>query len=237
MLLFQSCKKEGCTDSAAINYDENADAENNTCVYPEIGLNVLAKFGTSDFQLNEIYTDPSSNKKIQFTTFNFYISNVQVGDSKFDNKVILFQPGTLKYFLGTINKGIYEDFKLSIGLDQTTNHADPTMAAAPLNESGMHWGWNPMAGYKFIKIEGLVDNDGDDIPEAHFEYHTAKDNMLRNLTFAKSIDVTNHLNLTLRFDLSQLFQNIDLTTDLSNHGDGPISETITDNFIGSIALQ
>ena len=34
-MVFTSCKKEGCTDSTADNYDVEADVDNNTCIYPE----------------------------------------------------------------------------------------------------------------------------------------------------------------------------------------------------------
>lgn len=30
-----SCKKEGCTDSSAVNYDADAKKDNGTCVFPE----------------------------------------------------------------------------------------------------------------------------------------------------------------------------------------------------------
>lgn len=32
-ILFTSCKKEGCTDSLAENYDQEADKNDNTCTY------------------------------------------------------------------------------------------------------------------------------------------------------------------------------------------------------------
>ncbi len=34
LLTFASCKQEGCTDPDAVNFDADADTENNTCVYP-----------------------------------------------------------------------------------------------------------------------------------------------------------------------------------------------------------
>lgn len=34
-LIFLSCKKEGCTDSQATNYDPDAKDDNGSCVYPE----------------------------------------------------------------------------------------------------------------------------------------------------------------------------------------------------------
>ena len=35
VVLLISCKKEGCIDPTAINYDANADVDNGTCTYPE----------------------------------------------------------------------------------------------------------------------------------------------------------------------------------------------------------
>ncbi|UKN01970.1 hypothetical protein K6119_00380 [Paracrocinitomix mangrovi] len=34
-LLMISCKKEGCTDTTALNYNAEADVDDGTCVYPE----------------------------------------------------------------------------------------------------------------------------------------------------------------------------------------------------------
>ncbi|GAB4290945.1 MAG: hypothetical protein Kow0068_16310 [Marinilabiliales bacterium] len=33
VLVFSGCKKEGCTDPAAINYDKNADTDDGSCEY------------------------------------------------------------------------------------------------------------------------------------------------------------------------------------------------------------
>ena len=32
-MIFTACKKDGCTDPVATNYDKKANVENNSCIY------------------------------------------------------------------------------------------------------------------------------------------------------------------------------------------------------------
>jgi hypothetical protein len=43
--MFVSCKKEGCTDNKADNYDEEAEKENESCVYPTFSASLDGKTG------------------------------------------------------------------------------------------------------------------------------------------------------------------------------------------------
>jgi hypothetical protein len=40
-LLFTGCKKEGCTDEAALNYDSAAKKENGTCIYNNVSSQLV----------------------------------------------------------------------------------------------------------------------------------------------------------------------------------------------------
>jgi uncharacterized repeat protein (TIGR04052 family) len=52
---------------------------------------------------------------------------------------------------GTVPKGDYSGLVFEIGVPQAVNHQDPTLAAAPLNVTGLTWPWR--AGYKFTTID------------------------------------------------------------------------------------
>jgi hypothetical protein len=58
LILLISCKKEGCTDDAAINFNSKANKDNGTCLYGPI----LTINGNSDttIQLNSTYNDPGA---------------------------------------------------------------------------------------------------------------------------------------------------------------------------------
>lgn len=60
-------------------------------------------------------------------------------------------PGTNMVVRGTVPKGSYSGLVFEIGVPQAVNHQDPTLAAAPLNVTGLTWPWR--AGYKFTTID------------------------------------------------------------------------------------
>lgn len=64
-----ACKKEGCTDSFATNYDEKADSDNGTCKYT----------GTVQFWYNQ--TTSAAMSLLDVTSLTYYIDNQVVGSS------------------------------------------------------------------------------------------------------------------------------------------------------------
>lgn len=60
-------------------------------------------------------------------------------------------PGTNMVVRGTVPKGSYNGLVFEIGVPQAVNHQDPTLAAPPLNVTGLTWPWR--AGYKFTTID------------------------------------------------------------------------------------
>jgi uncharacterized repeat protein (TIGR04052 family) len=52
---------------------------------------------------------------------------------------------------GTAPAGDYRGVRFSIGVPDRLNHADATIAQAPLNVTGMFWSWRD--GYKFLRLE------------------------------------------------------------------------------------
>lgn len=52
---------------------------------------------------------------------------------------------------GELPAGEYRMLRFVIGLPFALNHADPTLAASPLNTTAMFWNWQ--GGYKFIRFD------------------------------------------------------------------------------------
>lgn len=57
---------------------------------------------------------------------------------------------------GTVPKGSYEGVQMTLGVPESLNHSETSVAAAPLNNVDMGWGWQ--AGRKFAKIEVNPEN-------------------------------------------------------------------------------
>jgi uncharacterized repeat protein (TIGR04052 family) len=53
---------------------------------------------------------------------------------------------------GRAPAGEYRGVRFRIGVPFASNHADASVAAPPLDVSGLFWDW--LAGYKFVRIEG-----------------------------------------------------------------------------------
>ncbi len=65
----------------------------------------------------------------------------------------------IKTFLhGTLPAGEYRGLRFTVGVPFHLNHGDPLLAAAPLDDSAMHWHWR--AGYKFMRAGIRTADDG-----------------------------------------------------------------------------
>ncbi|MCB9560782.1 MAG: metallo-mystery pair system four-Cys motif protein [Kofleriaceae bacterium] len=62
--------------------------------------------------------------------------------------------GTHTAITGTVPPGSYDGVVFKVGVPFALNHLDPTTAAPPLDATGMYWSWR--AGYKFLRIDGVV---------------------------------------------------------------------------------
>ncbi|HEY0615844.1 MAG TPA: MbnP family copper-binding protein [Candidatus Elarobacter sp.] len=52
---------------------------------------------------------------------------------------------------GTVPSGDYRGVRFTLGVPDPLNHADATLADAPLNVTGMFWSWQD--GYKFLRLD------------------------------------------------------------------------------------
>lgn len=202
--------------------------------------------GLNAFDMNDIYSD-GMGQAVRFTSLKFYASDFHLTDDngstvgEFHDEVVLFDGATptASFDLGTMNAGHIHEVHFSLGLDSIVNHADPTAATYPLNIPGMHWSWNPAAGYKFLNMEGRVDGNGDgdlDDPEdVDFIYHCATDDLLTEDHFHFHQDVNGGMvTLDAKVDVSMLLLGIDLLANPVAMGGGPNNMTAMNNLAAAI---
>ena len=232
-LIVFSCKKQ--TDPEP---EPEIDAQTN-----EVRLNITSMWGENAFAYNEEYSVEGT--PVIFQDFRFFISDIAFhsdgGDvQSLENQAVIVDAGVEGIIsLGDLNFAHVHEMDYSIGLNAIVNHEDPTVAASPLNDATMHWSWNPASGYKFIRIEGTRDQNGDNSFNA-FSIHAATDDLLRNAEAEIHQDIVNNvLTIEVTIDFEQFFNGIDLSSETLNgtHGSGIIATAVMDNAVGSITIQ
>ena len=121
----------------------------------------------------------SAGDTIAADYFRFYISNVRLVDSAgHETALALEQDGTWQQhdvaflsfersaacangspqdreeIVGSAPDGRYVALRFTLGVPQSLDHADATIAQSPLNLSDMFWSWQD--GYKFLRLDARV---------------------------------------------------------------------------------
>lgn len=115
---------------------------------------------------NIVYTN-ELDRKISLSLAQMYISGIELvkadGNilSLSDVKVLkVFETET--YMLATVPVGNYKGVKFKVGLDASTNAADPSSNTALLNRPEMWFGSTAQPdGYVFLNVQGKIDTTAD----------------------------------------------------------------------------
>ena len=253
MLLFSfsSCKKQGCTDPLAINYNSDAADDDGSCEYyfqTDLSLHLYPMAGNEALVYNQEYI--VNGRKLKFTRAQFYISNIKL--RKADNSTaapampyILFQALANDYNNGMVDTGTYAFLDLSVGVDSIANHADPALwgTTHPLyigSEYSTYWTWTQ--GYVFIRLEGYVDASpaGDGNADVGFAYHVGNDEFLRNASIPISKNVQGQSSvIELNVDFAKMLEDVDFTTEQETHSTNnkPLAEKIANKAAEAITLR
>ncbi|MCB9189883.1 MAG: hypothetical protein H6599_11460 [Flavobacteriales bacterium] len=257
MALFSTSCRKGCTDPNALNYDDRAKKEDNSCEYesePEdadINLKFYHMLGTSTFAFNQDFTDDFGNM-CTFTRAQMYISNPVYVDDSGDTlaapaEYILISPDETTYSIGTLAANTHvHTMSLLIGVDTAANNDDPagypSGHALAYQTPAMHWNWN--SGYIFIAIEGHVDTSGNGIYDAgeDFVMHVGMNSMARNvqdlIVEFNAVEGMTH-NISLDIDWAELIAGINLKTDNSSHtmDNMPLAAAVANNGPNAITIH
>ncbi|HMQ46945.1 MAG TPA: hypothetical protein PKA00_05600 [Saprospiraceae bacterium] len=232
-LVITGCKNEDDTPS-----------ETNTEVSFEFGYTV----NDGDFQVGQVYT--IGGTAVQIDVLNFYVGGIELHPEEgehthVEGKYLLVKPDVDEYEVTEVKSGHYHEIKFFVGVapeensqteeDFTSRNADDPLA---IQDPTMHWSWN--SGYKFLRIDGKVDTDGDGTPETPMAMHLGNDDMLKNLEFPAHHDIEgDHTHLHFHFNINELLDGIDLSTDYSTHtGDNlPLATKLRDNLSKALGLE
>lgn len=212
--------------------------------------------GMVPFDFNAAHTDGAGNN-IRFTSLKFYMSGAHVINAtgattgSFNSTYLLVDaetPVLNTFILGSMTAGHVHELHFLLGLDEATNRMDPTMAEYPLNIPGMHWSWNPTAGYKFMNMEGYVDVNDNGVYDAgtdvEFMYHCAQNEsqavtapVLRSghLMVHEDLTVGGDLTVMGHVNMATLLTGMDLLATPMAMGNGAGAQLLMDNLAASIS--
>lgn len=185
-----------------------------------------------------VFALPDGTKAL-LTRGEFYISEVTLNttagnDLPLTNFYMLVNANApnREYEAGTWPVGGITGLTLHLGVDSAHNHLDPSSypAGHPLahHNPSMHWGWT--AGYRFMAIEGYLDKNGDGVPETLFQYHNLG-NALYETAVLEGMKMAENgtLYIDLTLDYTRLFDKLDLTGNLTQHGSAPPNAAMMKN--------
>lgn len=164
-----------------------------------------------------LYNIGTDDASVIFDVAQFYISNLRLIDDAGIETAIgdhyLIDLSNNKIDLTDLEEATYKTIKFNVGVDPSVNHNDPSEvgdgeALGPQNPS-MNWGWQ--AGYRFLRIDGKWDSDGNGIIQSDidedFQLHIGNDAYYREVEIPYEFEALGSENtaLTLNVDIAVLF--------------------------------
>lgn len=212
-------------------------------LFAQGGNNVIFTFhhkaGTAPLELEHGAFSIWNGKKVMLTRAEFYISEIEL--LKPDSSILplhdvylLPDASSLSQDHPVGNWDVDEiiGLTLHLGVDSVHNHLDPSTYPLehPLahQKNSMHWGW--LAGYRFMAIEGFIDNNGDGVPETELQFHNIGDAIYKTVKISGVERAQNGaLHLHIDLDYAKLFEDMGMTGNLIEHGTGPANEQMMEN--------
>lgn len=220
------------------------DDDNNEGV-GNIEVSITGEMNDKAVAFGQEHYSNSEGQYLRFTDFIFYLSEVELiaddGNTSLLSDVVLYDfkdPNNIAINT-SIFSGDYKEIRYNIGLTPSQNDGDPATydATHPLSTAQqMHWGW--ASKYKFIKVEGKVDTEDNEILETSFAYHTGFEELTRTVT--QDLDLTLQddatMELEMKIDLDQIFNDLDMIENNTSHTLTPTATKIHDNFAQAIEV-
>ncbi len=218
----------------------------------EVQFKFNHKVNGDELKVNETLFTIWNGKTMQIDRAEFYLAEISLigvggGKTTLNDQYILADASEpeVVWNIGNVNLDEIEGVEVHIGVDQAKNHLDPStyQLGHPLGfqDPSMHWGWS--AGYRFMAIEGYVDNNNDGVPESLFQYHNLGDNLYFTTAIDGDVTADNGvLTVNLDVDYAKLFEGMTMIGNLIHHGSNSqnqkmLTNASTEDFLTISALS
>ena len=249
-LTFSSCKKEGCRNPEAINYDIDAKKNCDDCckfeTFGRVNIELKHKVGNTVLKLDTMKFVNPFNRKFEVTKLIYYLSNFVFhradGSSYRTTNVFYIDAAdstTTKLTFGSVPNGQYTSLSFIFGLDEATNVDRGLIDTTPNND--MRWPQQMGGGYHYMKLEGRYISDSSTVEE--FNTHTGIAYRVADSTFVQNfidhnLDLPNIMSVNhnkwsihLEHDINQWYQT-------PNNYDFPLyGPTIMTNYNAQMMLN
>ena len=232
-----------CDDTEVEPIEEEMEFTD-TLIVDTLAIEISGKMNDQPLAFGTQQYTNSENQYLRFTDFYFYLSEVELlkadGTATKVEEVILHNFKNPQTLTNIIEKGDYTQIRYNLGLTTELNESDPSTFEAnhPLSDAQfMHWGW--AAKYKYIKVEGKVDEEDISVLNNSFAYHTGDDGSDRSITQDLNVTIGENgekLALEFQVDLDKVFAGVDMIEDNTSHAITPIAIQIHDNFVEAIEV-
>lgn len=198
--------------------------------------------GAAPFALNTPFVD-ANGRTVRITKLKFYVHDVRISGStgtvlaQLQDTIMLVDASnsTNQFSLGTMSAAQVGQVALAYGLDDASSYGYPDQVAAPypLNVADMTWMWNTSAGRIFIKLEGFVDANANDVQDEGegFQYHAIGASLEPQLTavpYVHGMVLGTPFTIRLKVDVAQLVGTLGLNGMF--HSDGAETHRLLENL-------
>lgn len=168
----------GCGDDGSDAVPDEPSAAQTEAPRVDVTLRFKAKVGSEDFACGRSYRDQGSAKStVTPQDFRFFVSEIRliaedgsevplaiderspyqtsalalIDFTNQDGRCTSGGAGTNLTITGKVPAGKYRGIAFANGVPEQLNHADPSVAPAPLQAPGASWNW--LLGYRFVMAE------------------------------------------------------------------------------------
>ncbi len=212
-----------------------------------LSFNFDLRVGDQTLEFGKVYT--INGTAVSFDVVDYYVGGILFtqadGTTVNLEEQYLLASDTANLLNGEITISDITSIKFFVGVDALTNRQSendfttrPTSDPLGLQDPAMHWNW--MTGYKFLRVDGNADTDGDGAVDQGIAYHLGSDALLKDFEIQKNIPIVSGLNrIRFTLDLAKFFSGVDLSTELDTHTSNnlPLAERLHASLGSALTLN